>query len=256
MKRTFILLSLVLFIIQPLSSCISPTSQTKSQRSKMATATKELGEVYLAQGNYTAALNEFIKAEKIIPDDPYLHNDLGLTYMAKKRFDLAEHHFKKAVTLNPDYVPAKNNLGSSYLKQKKWDSAIEYFKEISDNLLYATPHYPLSNLGWAYLGKNSLKLAEHYFSRALEEQPEFINAIHGLATVYLKTSNLQSALHLINKGIKNNSGTAAVAVLYADLARIYEKSGQHGKAKASWRKVIEVAPDSALAEEAGGKFRE
>ena len=84
----------------------------------------------------------------------------------------------------------------------------------------------------------------------------FINAIHGVATVYLKTPNLQAALHLINKGIKNNSGTAAVAVLYADLARVYEKSGQHARAKASWRKVIEVAPDSALAEEAGGKYRE
>lgn len=210
----------------------------------------------MAQGNYTAALKELIKAEKITPDDPYLHNDLGLTYMAKNRPDLAENHFKKAINIKPDYVPAKNNLGSSYLKQEKWDLAIESFKAISDDLLYATPHYPLSNLGWAYLGKKNLKAAEHYFSMALREKSDFINAIHGLATVYMKRSKLQSAFNLLNKGIEKNSKTAAIAVLYADLARVYEKRGQHAKAKSSWKKVIDLAPKSSLTQEGERKISE
>jgi Tfp pilus assembly protein PilF len=221
----------------------------------MATATKELGEAFMAEGNYTAALNEFIKAEKIIPSDPYLHNDLGLAYMAKKRFDLAEGHFKKAITLNPEYIPAKNNLGSAYLKQEKWDFAIACFQEISDNLLYATPHFPLSNLGWAYLGKRDLNLAKKHFSMALEAQPSFINAIHGLATAYIEGSELQSAFNLLNERINKDSGKGGgLAILYADMAKVYEKNRQFEKAKESWQKVVELAPGSGLAQQANEKI--
>ncbi|MBF0467482.1 MAG: tetratricopeptide repeat protein [Desulfamplus sp.] len=242
--------------------CAAPKQTTApkidSQQAKMAAATKELGEAYMAQGNYTAALNEFIKVEKITPHDPYLHNDLGLTYMAKKRFDLAEEHFKKAIELNKEYIPAKNNLGSAYLKQQKWDLAIACFEEISDNLLYATPHYPLSNLGWAYLGKRDLALAMKYFKMALEAQPDFINAVHGLATTYIEGSQLQSAFKLLTLKIeqeKEDSG--AVVILYADLAMVYEKNRQFGKAKEIWKKVAEMAPaGSELSREANRKINQ
>lgn len=252
--KTALFISLSLLIC----GCATTTPKIGSQERKMATATKELGEAYMAQGNYTAALNEFIKAEEITPSDPYLHNDLGLTYMAKKRFDLAEEHFKKAIELNAEYIPAKNNLGSAYLKQQKWDLAITCFKEISGNLLYATPHYPLSNLGWAYLGKKDLKLAQRYFSMALEAQPDFINAIHGLATTYIETAELQSAFKILTQRIEKekNSG-GAVAVLYGDLATVYEQNQQFGKAKESWQKVVELAPSgSKLAEEASQKLNQ
>jgi len=252
--KTFIITSLILLIC----SCATNSPRVDSQEVKMATATKELGEAYMAQGNYTAALNEFIKVEKITPSDPYLHNDLGLTYMAKKRFDLAEEHFKKAIELNSEYIPAKNNLGSAYLKQQKWDLAIICFQEISGNLVYATPHYPLSNLGWAYLGKKDLKLAQKNFSLALEAQPDFINAIHGLATTYIEGSELQSAFKVLTQGIeKEKNAGGAVAVLYGDLAIVYEKNRQLGKAKESWAKVVELAPPgSRLAQEASEKINQ
>lgn len=260
-KKNIITLILISLILSLLCSCATTTKTPKanSQQIRMATATKELGEAYMAQGDYTAALNEFIKAEKITPSDPYLHNDLGLTYMAKKRFDLAEEHFKKAIELNPDYIPAKNNLGSSYLKQQKWDLAIACFQEISGNLLYATPHYPLSNLGWAYLGKKDLALAKKYFLMALESQPDFLNAIHGLAITYIESFELKSAFQIINKGIEKekNLGSGGVAILYADLARVYEKNRQFDKAKESWQKVIDLAPiDSGLTQEANDKIHQ
>jgi len=250
--RTFIAIYLLLLIC---SCATNPSPKVDSQEAKMATATKELGEAYMGQGNYTAALNEFLKIEKITPLDPFLHNDLGITYMAKKRFDLAEEHFKKAIELNPEYIPAKNNLGSAYLKQQKWDLAIICFKEIAGNLLYATPHYPLSNLGWAYLGKKDLKLAQKNFALALEAQPDFINAIHGLATAYIEGSELQSAFKILTQRIeKEKNPGGAIAVLYGDLAIVYEKNRQFDKAKESWVKVVELAPPgSKLAQEAGKK---
>lgn len=237
------------------SQQIPPSPDISPKESKMAEATKALGEAYMKQGQYTAALKELLDAEKMIPNDPFLQNDLGLVYMAKERFDLAEKHFLKATLLNPDYVPAKNNLGAAYLRQKKWDLAIETYKAISDNLLYATPHYPLSNLGWAYHGKGDPRVAEHYFKLSLKEQPDFINAIHGLATLYIDTHQYKEAVKILEKGIKKHDGNAVAAILYADLAKIYDIFGEKKKVRAQWKRVLELAPQqSDLAEEASRKL--
>ena len=233
-------ISLILFFF--ISSC---GFNLKNQQ--IAFATKKLGEAYLAQGNYTAALKEFLDAEKIIPNNWFLENDLGLVYMAKQRPDIAEIHFKKAVKLKPDYIPAKNNLGTAYLKQNKWDLAIEIFKSISDNLVYATPHFPLSNLGWGYLGKKEYNSARKYFLKALKIKFDFINAIHGLANVYIKTRQFTLALNIINQAIQDSPSSV---ILYADLAEIYEAKQEFLKAKNSWEQVIKLSPKSMLGKQA------
>ncbi len=38
-------------------------------------------------------------------------------------------------------------------------------QKVLKDLLYPTPQFPLSNLGWAYLGKQNYMLAESYFLR-------------------------------------------------------------------------------------------
>ena len=141
-------------------SCATPASL--EDKRKQEEASRLLGEAYLAQQNYTAALREFLKAEQIYSKDPYLYNDLGLTYMAKNQLNLSIESFQTAIKLKPDYSPAKNNLGTAYLAKKDWEQAIACFSELTEDLLYATPHYPLSNLGLAYFNKRDYKLAETY----------------------------------------------------------------------------------------------
>lgn len=221
---------------------------------RIAEATVELGEAHLNQGNFTAALRELLDAEKVLPNDPFLHNDLGVAYMGKERFDLAEHHFKKAVALKSDYIPARNNLGTAYLKQKKYDKALECYKQFSTDLLYSTPHFAFSNMGWAYLGKKNNALAHKYFSKALNLKPNFINAVHGLATTHLQSGNARKAEAIIEKTLKKHPGAP---VLHADLARTYEALNQPAQAKAAWKRVLLLAPEtSLLALEADSKLND
>ena len=133
------------------------------------------------------------------------------------------------------------------MKQKKWDAAISLFQKTADNLLYGTPHYPLSNMGWAYLGKNDYMGAEGSFKEALKAKSDFVNAIHGLATTYLTTGKSHSSRQLLEKAI---SKYPTAQILHADLAKTLEKMGQFSGAKASWQQVIRLAPDSGLADEA------
>jgi tetratricopeptide (TPR) repeat protein len=217
-------------------------------KKKQGEAFRNLGEAYYRQGNYTLALKEFLKSEALYPNDPFLQNDLGLTYMAKQKPDLAITYFKKALKINPEYVPAKNNLGTAYLSKKEWDTAIGYFKEVTGNLLYATPHFPLSNLGLAYYNKKEYTLAEKYYLEALEVEPKFVNAMLGLGRTYIAVGKSSEAVATLEIAVKiyPEFGQA-----YFDLGKAYTLSHDYKKALDAYERVVELAPDSPLAREAG-----
>jgi len=214
---------------------------------KQANASRNLGEAYYRQGNYPAALGEFLKSEAIYSGDPFLQNDLGLTYMAMKQMDLAVKHFKKAIEIKPDYAPAINNLGNAYLNKKEWDTAIRYFKEVTENLLYATPHFPLSNMGWAYYNKKEYALAEKFYLKALDIDPKFINALAGLGKTYTAMGRGSEAVATLEKAVK---AYPRLGQLYLELARAYTVSGEYEKALDAYEKAVEFAPGSTLAREA------
>jgi tetratricopeptide (TPR) repeat protein len=213
---------------------------------KQEEAIRGVGEAYLIQGDYTAALNELLKAEKMYANDPHLHNDLGLVYRAKDKLPLAIEHFKKAIDLKPDYAPARNNLGEAYLAMKSWDSAIICFKEVSRDLLYATPHYPLSNLGWAYYNKKEFALAEQFYREALKIDPNYPIALRGLGLNYLAIGKPRDAVNLFEKAAKYSR----FPELFYDLAGTYAILKEYNKAVSFYKKVIGIAPESQLAIEA------
>ena len=90
--------------------CLISCAGNLESRKRQSKATRVVGEVYLSQGKYTAALREFIKAEKIYSKDHLLHNNFGIVYRKKGEIDKAIFHFKKAIGLKPDYISAKRNL--------------------------------------------------------------------------------------------------------------------------------------------------
>ena len=168
-KKSLVCLLTILWMV-----CMISCTGGQERRKKQARMTRTLGEAYMQQGNYTESLKELIKAEKLYSDDHLLHNDLGLAYMAKERFDKAEFHFKKAIEIRDEYAPAKNNLGTVYMAKREWDAAIEQFKTVAGDILYATPHFPLTNLGIAYYNKQDYVNAERYYLEALDLEPTFV----------------------------------------------------------------------------------
>jgi Tfp pilus assembly protein PilF len=230
--------------------CVVSCTANLEVRKKQEVASRNLGEAYLRKGDYTSALREFLKAETLYPDDPYLQNDLGLTYMGKKKLDLAVKHFKKAIKIKPDYAPAMNNLGTAYIAKKEWDTAIAYFKEVANNLIYTTPHFPLSNLGWAYYNKKDYALAEKYYLDALKIEPKFINALLGLGQTYIALGRIPEAVATLKKAIDIYP---RFAQLYLELAKAYTLSRDYKKALAAYNKIAELVPGSPIAQEAERK---
>ena len=233
-------LFLIIFFV---ASCAGDTHL----RMEQAKASRKLGEAYLKEGNYTYALRELLKAEKLNSNDHILQNDLGIAYRKKGKADLAIMHFKKALKIKPDYSPARNNLGAAYYDKKDWNRAIACFTEVASDLLYATPHYPLYNLGRCYYGKKEYKLSEKYYLAALDAQPKFANAFRGLGQTYIAMKRFSAAVTALESAVKIAPEFAGA---YFDLGRAYRLSHKHKKAYNAYRKVISLVPELPFAVEA------
>ena len=221
-------------------------------RKDRAEAARNLGEAYMAEGNYTKALRELLKAEQMNPADSFLQNDLGLTYMAKDDPRQAVDHFKKALKINPDYSPALNNLGTAYIALEQWDQAIECFTGVADDLLYATPYYPLTNLGYVHYKQGRYEMAERYYKEALELKSDFTKAVQGLGQVYMASGEYEKAIDKFERAVEL---APKAARLHLDLGRAYEKYHDYHKAVNAYKKAAAIAAGTALADEAESAAR-
>lgn len=226
------------------AGCASKQKMLEKQR---AEAIRDLGEAYLAQREYTRALREFLKAEAIYPDDPYLHNNLGVTYMAKGNLDLSVRHFKKALDLKPDYAPARNNLGSAYLEQENWEAAIECFETVKGDLLYGTPHYPMTNLGFVYFKLGDYEKSVYNYKEALEIAPNFPMAHHGLGQVYMAMGNYPEAVKSLETAVEKAPNEARI---YLDLGKAYKKVHEYNKAYETFKRAASLAENDKIRTEA------
>lgn len=222
------------------------------QDKKKATAARNLGEVYISEGNYTAALGELLKAEKLTPNDPILHNDLGLAYMGKEKLDIAITHLEKAVQLNPNYAVAKNNLGAAYIMREDWDSAISTLQDVIDDIFYATPHFPLSNLGRAYYEKKIYSKAERYLLEALKLSPDFTMAQYYLGKTYLATGKLNDARVILEKATETDPKNPAFLL---EIGKIYRLLGDKQSASLALKGAMELSQDSDIAVEAATELK-
>ncbi|MBC8392985.1 MAG: tetratricopeptide repeat protein [Deltaproteobacteria bacterium] len=240
--------------------CVGCTANLEALK-RESEAIRNVGEAYMAEGKYTDALRELLEAEKLYADDPFLQDKLGIAYLAKKRPDLAVIHFKKALELKPDFAFAKNNLGTAYMELKNWDAAISCFKGVAGNLIYATPHFPRFNMGWAYYNKKDYVSSEKYYIEALRHYRDgfqkddiYYKALRGLGRTYIAMGRLSDARKTIEEALKDDAAKTypgfEIILLYFDLAEVSTSLGDFKKAMDAYDMIINIAPDTPAAEKA------
>ena len=218
-------------------------------------ALRNIGQAYLMQRDFTAALSKLLEAEAVYADDPILQNYLGLAYRAKARFAEAADHFGQALALDPAYAPARNNLGETYLAMSRWDDAIAVFEPLSEALLYATPHFVDLNLGWAYFNRNDIpsalmhyqKAADYYRQGIIPKDVNYLKAQRGVTRCLTAQGRLEAARQIIRDTI---ALAPDFAPLFLDLGRIEFERKDFSASAEAYRQVIALAPDSLEAREA------
>ncbi|MBW1989150.1 MAG: tetratricopeptide repeat protein [Deltaproteobacteria bacterium] len=233
----------VLSLLPALCAC----AQNKAALRKEAEATRDLAEAYMGEGKYRLALRQLKKAETLNPEDSIVQNDLGLVYLALEDPQQAVEHFERALELNPEYNAVLNNLGAAYLAMRQWDKAEEVFTRLNHDLMYASPHLPLHNLGYVHYQKGNYAKAIEYYKRALEFAPEFSQSYRGMGRAYMAMRQYQQAIRALEKAVEL---APQFAEAYLDLAEAYGAAGRRGEALKALNTVIRMLPQSALADRA------
>jgi len=238
-QKNFICGMVLLLTTLSIGACAGQSAQ---ENSRLAESKRNIGEAYMRQGDYTSALRELLAAEKMNPDDAFTQHDLGLCYREKNLMVDALAHLNKAVSLKPSYTPARNSLGRVYLEVGELDKAIAIFKEITKDALYATPHFPLANLGLAYYKKGDYATALEYYHKALKLEPNFVFALHGLGSTYLAMNKGRLALGYLEKALQLAPKVAEIHFEYAEANLLVGRTAQ---ARISYENAIDLAgPES------------
>ncbi|MBM4270848.1 MAG: tetratricopeptide repeat protein [Deltaproteobacteria bacterium] len=231
----------IIALIAVLAACgTSPWKQDK------ANAHLNIGIAYLGSERFNDALKELLEAEKFAPDDPQIHYYMGIAYYGKALPEKAADEFKKAISLKSDYSEAHNFLGRLYMEKSLWDDAIAAFKEALANILYETPDKALFNMARAYHGKGDYQKALSTYEEAKNKQPHTIPPPlidHYIGITFFAKGDMEKAIQYFTTSLKQ--APALVESRYW-LGQCYMKLNDMEKAKAEFRAILKITPESEL----------
>lgn len=218
---------------------------------------KNMGEAHysmalaeFSEKKMTRALQELIKAYKYDPTNYEITHLLGLVYLSKKLLPNAEKHIKEAITIKKgDFPKARNNLGIVYLEMKRYDDAIEQFTIAAENILYETPEFAYTNLGWAYYKKNEFVKAKEHYQKSINIESRHTLAYYNLALMYSELKKYDEAVSEYKKAIRHFPNYLDA---WYSLAKTYYNMDKKAEATEAFKKVIEIVPNDKRAEEAKG----
>ena len=223
---------------------------TSPWNQEQADARVNVGAAYLGSGRSNDALKEFLEAEKLSPRDPNVHYYMGISYLEKGLKENAIDEFKKALSLQPDYSEAHNFLGVIYRDNKQWDMAIDEFKNALANALYETPDKAIFNIATVYHGKGEYEKALKMYDEAKSKQPHTIPVpvidLNMGITCYAK-GDLEKAVSYFKASLKT---APSLLESHYWLGLCYIKLHDPAKAKAEFKTIIDITPDSGLGIEA------
>lgn len=139
----------------------------------------------LAQNRPDEAASHLERAAALLPEDPDVAINLGGAYVLQRRYNKAVAVLERASLLAPDNAMVWTNLAAAYLGSLQLSGPQQQSKAIAayEAALQANPatphvHY---NLGLIHHDRREHALAEHWFRRALEADPNDHDARRWLA---------------------------------------------------------------------------
>lgn len=92
----------------------------------------ELGNAYFDAQATDKAINAYIKALSLSPDNPDVLTDLGVLYRRNKQFEKAVEVFNKAASISPTHIQSRFNKGVIlYHDLKDKEGAIKAWQEVA-----------------------------------------------------------------------------------------------------------------------------
>ena len=157
----------------------------------------DMGNAMAAEGNARGGLQKLLEAAKLDPDNADIYQQTALVFRSLGDYPLSLKYFRRALELRPQFPEAVNNMGTVYLLMGDWNKAVTCFKEAAAGHEIPDPPICLQQFGPGLLqhGPHNQKAIENY----------------------------ETALRL----------SRSYAVVYLNLARLYERKGDLAEAEAN-----------------------
>ena len=182
-----------------LAGCVSENPQftefkpeSKSEKRKNGARVKtELAIQYTQNRDYRAAVQAIDEAIKDDPKYEIAWLIRAEVYQHLKVYDKAEENFRQALAMKPDSAEINNNYGWFLCNAVKRPSeAIAYFdKALAD----PSPEIANMNKGICSARAGQIAMAETYFERALQLNPDFVPVFKERARVHLQQHKIAAA---------------------------------------------------------------
>jgi Tfp pilus assembly protein PilF len=132
-------------------------------------------------GHWRSSASLFTHALEVMPDNFVAHYNLGIALAVEGKSEEAKAHYLAALSSNPSCAEAAYNLGVLYACEEKPAEALEYLGQtIRLNPRFAVAYY------WRAVVQavqQRFEEANADYRRALELQPEMIEALNNLAWI-------------------------------------------------------------------------
>jgi tetratricopeptide (TPR) repeat protein len=202
----------------------------------------KIGLSHYENRNYPLALQEFLNAEKLDPENPAVLNNLGLTYFMRERYDLAESNIRKAIELAPNFTDARNNLARVLIEKGKYTEAQKELKIVLDDLTYTGQERAYLNLGLSYFNQGEYLQAREAFLKSVNIQRESCTANTYLGRSHFELKNYAKAAEILDNAIGFCSKSAYDEPHYYS-ALTYYRLGQPEKSMARFEEILRLYPN-------------
>jgi tetratricopeptide (TPR) repeat protein len=221
---------------------ISMLEHTLAVTSRNHVALDSLGVERFKQGKLDEAMDLFLQADRIFPDNPYTHFNMGVALYVKGNTQEAVDQYLEAVRIEPNYFQAYSNLGAACFSLGKTEEAIKHYSKaitIKPDFIDA---YINLGIAWDTLGK--FENAIQHYTRALHYDPNNVNAHYHLAVDLEKVDRVDEAMSHYSETIRLRPDFFEA---HYRLGVSLYKQGRMDEAMRRYSEVLRINPDFAEA---------
>ena len=195
---------------------------------KLTEAYMGIGSIYLDQGAYGQAQQNFADAARIEPDNPRVQYSWGLSLHKAGQIEAAVARYLTALNLQPENFLSNREIASAYLQLGRAQTALPY-------ALNATRLRPESQPAWSNLAATYSLLGRYEEAidayRTANELGELADPVLlGLADAHIRLGNFPRAINTLNSLIQSSPSATAherLGLAYFKLRRFEDALTQY-----------------------------
>lgn len=179
---------------------------------------QKLAYAYQKTSQFKQALDAYIKADLILPDDIWTVKKIAVCYRLLGEYDKAIDYYQHADFLKPGEFNTNMQIANCLIQLEKYKAALQIYTKIQEK----NPNNPnlWRAISWTAFLAINIHQADYYMEKILSEAPthrDYINAGH----IALAKNNKAEALSFYKKSVQAENQNLQLVFDYIEADKLY-----------------------------------